>query len=80
MSGIEDMGPINELRMVARWKLGRALAATERGGQGGRPGPMRSGADAFAARAAGRTPVPSSAHPGGLATPANRENKLSARC
>jgi hypothetical protein len=32
MSGIEDMGPINELRVVARWKLGRTLAATERGG------------------------------------------------
>jgi hypothetical protein len=34
------MGPINELRMVvARWKLGRALAATELGGQGGPPRP-----------------------------------------
>jgi hypothetical protein len=33
MSGIEDMGPINELRMVTRWKLGRA------GSDGtGRPG------------------------------------------
>jgi hypothetical protein len=29
---IEDMRPINELRTVARWKLGRSLAATERGG------------------------------------------------
>ena len=28
---IEDMRPINELRMVARWKLGRALAKVERG-------------------------------------------------
>jgi hypothetical protein len=24
---IEDMRPVNELRMKARWKLGRALAA-----------------------------------------------------
>ena len=34
---IEDMRPINELRMAARWKLGRSLAAKERGGPGGRP-------------------------------------------
>jgi hypothetical protein len=32
---VEDMRPINELRMVARWKLGRALAKVERG----KPGP-----------------------------------------
>jgi hypothetical protein len=36
MSRIEDMQPINELRMAARWKLGRALAKVERlpGGRG----------------------------------------------
>jgi hypothetical protein len=28
---VEDMRPINELRMAARWKLGRALAAVQRG-------------------------------------------------
>jgi hypothetical protein len=28
---IEDVRPINELRMVARWRLGRALAKVERG-------------------------------------------------
>jgi hypothetical protein len=27
---VEDMRPINELRMIARWKLGRALAQVER--------------------------------------------------
>jgi hypothetical protein len=27
---VEDMRPINELRMAARWKLGRALAKVER--------------------------------------------------
>jgi hypothetical protein len=27
---VEDMRPINETRMAARWKLGRALAAVER--------------------------------------------------
>jgi hypothetical protein len=29
--GVEDMRPINETRMAARWKLGRALAAVQRG-------------------------------------------------
>jgi N6-adenosine-specific RNA methylase IME4 len=33
---IEDMRPINELRMKARWKLGAALATVERG----KPGPV----------------------------------------
>ena len=33
---IEDMRPINELRMAARWKLGRALAQVERGAGPGR--------------------------------------------
>jgi hypothetical protein len=28
--GIEDMRPINELRMAARWKLGKTLAKVER--------------------------------------------------
>lgn len=27
---VEDMRPINETRMAARWKLGKALAAVER--------------------------------------------------
>lgn len=33
---IEDMRPINETRMAARWKLGKALAQVERlpGGRG----------------------------------------------
>jgi hypothetical protein len=33
---VEDMRPINEARMAARWKLGKALAAVERlpGGRG----------------------------------------------
>src|ERR1700757_1575933 len=33
---IEDMRPINETRMLARWKLGRALAQVERGAGPGR--------------------------------------------
>jgi hypothetical protein len=33
---VEDMRPINETRMAARWKLGKALAAVERG----KPGPV----------------------------------------
>jgi hypothetical protein len=32
---IEDVRPINELRIVARWMLGRALAAVEREPEGG---------------------------------------------
>jgi hypothetical protein len=35
-SAVEDMRPINETRMAARWKLGKALAQVERG----RPGPV----------------------------------------
>jgi hypothetical protein len=31
---IEDMRPINETRMRARWKLGRALALVERAPEG----------------------------------------------
>jgi hypothetical protein len=31
---IEDMRPVNEMRMTARWKLGRALAKIERASTG----------------------------------------------
>jgi N6-adenosine-specific RNA methylase IME4 len=34
--GIEDMRPVNELRMTARWKLGRALAMVERAAHPGK--------------------------------------------
>jgi hypothetical protein len=30
LASVEDMRPINELRMVSRWKMGRALAKVER--------------------------------------------------
>jgi hypothetical protein len=32
---VEDMRPVNEARMRARWKLGQALAMKERGPHGG---------------------------------------------
>jgi hypothetical protein len=31
---IEDMRPVNETRMLARWKLGRALVKEERAPEG----------------------------------------------
>ena len=38
---IEDMRPINEARMRARWKLGRALKMVERQPEGGDRTPVR---------------------------------------
>jgi hypothetical protein len=32
---LEDMQPVSELRMAARWKLGKALKACERAPEGG---------------------------------------------
>jgi hypothetical protein len=44
---IEDMRPINETRMAARWKLGKALAAVERGNGPGRGQKMSPGETSF---------------------------------
>src|SRR5258706_4431709 len=47
---VEDMRPINELRMKARWKLGAALAVVERGtgpGRGKKVGGLRPSFQTF---------------------------------
>jgi carbamate kinase len=44
---VEDMRPINETRMAARWKLGKALAAVKRGNGPGRGQKMSGGQTSF---------------------------------
>jgi hypothetical protein len=46
---IEDMRPINETRMLARWKLGRALAMVERAAGPGRGKKVLTGSTSFRA-------------------------------
>ena len=50
---VEDMRPINETRMAARWKLGKALAAVERGNGPGRGQKMSGGQTSFSQTAHG---------------------------
>jgi len=47
--GIEDMRPVNELRMRARWKLGKALAKLYRAAGPGREKKMSADKTSFRA-------------------------------